>query len=78
MTYGLIDDERGGFRAGRGFVDHIFTLKQIGERAREKKRTMYVSFMDLNKAYAKGIKKVLWQVLRMYDVGSKLLNEYVC
>ena len=37
MTGGLIDDEQGGLRAGRGFVDQIFTLKQIGEKAREKK-----------------------------------------
>ena len=33
---GLIDDEQGGFRAGRARVDQIFTLKQIGEKAREK------------------------------------------
>ena len=41
---GLIDDEQEGFRAGRGYVDHIFTLKKINEKAREK------SFMDLKKA----------------------------
>ena len=35
---GLIDDEQGGFRVGRGCVDQIFTPKQIGEKAREKKR----------------------------------------
>ena len=28
VTEGLIDDEQGGFRAGRGCVDQIFTLKQ--------------------------------------------------
>ena len=37
-TGALIDDEQGGFRAGRGYVDQIFTLKQIGEKARKKKR----------------------------------------
>ena len=47
MTGGLIDDEQGGFRSGRGCVDQIFTLKQISEKAREK--TMYVSFIDLEK-----------------------------
>ena len=26
VTEGLIDDEQGGFRAGRGCVDQIFTL----------------------------------------------------
>ena len=33
VTGGLIDDEQGGFRAGRGCVDQIFTLKQIGKKA---------------------------------------------
>ena len=37
VTEGLIDDVERGFRAGRGLVDQIFTLKQIGEKAREKK-----------------------------------------
>ena len=36
MTGGLIDDEQGGFRAVRGYVDQIFTLIQIDEKAREK------------------------------------------
>ena len=37
MTGGLTDDEQGYFRAGRGGVDQIFTVKQIGEKTREKK-----------------------------------------
>ena len=28
---GLIDNEQGGFRAGKGCVDQIFILYQIGE-----------------------------------------------
>ena len=47
MTRGLNDDEQGGFRAGSGGVDQIFILKQIGEKAREKKRRVYVGFIDL-------------------------------
>ena len=35
VTEDLIDDEQGRFRAGRWFVDQIFTLKQIDEKARE-------------------------------------------
>ena len=37
VTEGLTDNEKGGFRAGRGCVDQIFTLKQIGEKTWEKK-----------------------------------------
>ena len=36
VTGGLIDDEQEGFRERKGCVDQIFTLKQIGEKAREK------------------------------------------
>ena len=42
MTGDLIDDEQGGFREGRMYVDQIYTLIQIGEKAREKKLRMYV------------------------------------
>ena len=31
VTGGLINDEKGSFRAGRGCIDQIFTLNQIGE-----------------------------------------------
>ena len=34
---------------------------------------MYVSFIGLEKAYDKGNKEALWQVLRIYD-GHKLLS----
>ena len=44
VTGSLIDDKQRGFRAKRGCVNQIFTLKQIGEKAREKKRRLYVGF----------------------------------
>ena len=37
VTVGLTDDEQVVFRAGRGCVYQIFILKQVGEKAREKK-----------------------------------------
>ena len=49
MNGGLIDDEEGGFRKGRGCVDQIFTLKQIGEKAKEKKCRVYVGFIYLDR-----------------------------
>ena len=50
MIGGLIDDKQGGFRASVECVDQIFTLNQICEKAREKKRRVCVSFIDLEKA----------------------------
>ena len=50
VTEGSFDDEQGEFKTGRGCVDEIFTLKQIGNKAREKIRRVYVSFIYLEKA----------------------------
>ena len=35
---------------------------------------MYMSFIDLEKAYNRVNREALWQVLRKYDVGGKLLS----
>ena len=51
VTKGLIGDEQGDFRAWRGCVGQIFTVKQIGEKARQKKCRVCVGFMYLEKAY---------------------------
>ena len=40
---------------GRWCVGQIFILKQIGEKAGEEKCRVYVSFIDLEKAYDKAI-----------------------
>ena len=59
-----------------GGVDQIFTLKQIGEKAREKKRRVYVGFKDLEKAFDRVNREPLGQMLRMYEVGGKLLSGF--
>ena len=51
VTEGLIGEEQGAFRSGRGCIDQIFTLKQMSEKMREKKKNLYLSFMDLQQAY---------------------------
>ena len=55
-------------------VDQIFTLKQMGEKVREKKCRVYMGFIDLEKVNNKVNREALCQVLRMYDVGGKLLS----
>ena len=47
-----------------------------------RKNVVYLGFIDLEKAYNRINKEALWQVLRMYVVGGKLLggikSMYVC
>ena len=74
VTEDLIDDEQGGFRLGRERVDQIFILKQIGEKAWEKKHIVYVGFMDLEKAYDRVNREAIWQVL-LNDIKSMYVNS---
>ena len=60
VTEGLIDNEQGGLRGGRGCIDQIFTVKQIGEKEWENKCRVYVSFMDLKKTYDRVNREALW------------------
>ena len=51
-------------------VDKIFTPKQVSEKAQERNRNVYVGFIDLEKAYNRVNREVLWQVLSNYDWGG--------
>ena len=41
---------------------------------KEKKKKLYLGFMDLQQAYDRINREALWQVLRIYGVGGRLLN----
>ena len=56
-----------------GCVGQIFTLKQIGEKAQEKKNSMCVLWTWSSQMI--GLIRKHWQILRMYDVHGKLLND---
>ena len=73
-TEGLIGEEQGSFRHGRGCVDQIFSLRQISEKMCEKERPLYLCFIDLEKAYDRVDRKGVWEVLKMYGIGGRTLG----
>jgi len=40
-----------GFRKGRGCVDMVFVASQLVEKSREHDESLFVLFVDLQKAY---------------------------
>ena len=73
LTENLIGEEQCGFRKGRGCVDQVFVIRQVCEKFLSAGKAVFFAFMDLEKAYDRVDRKALWEVLRMYGVGSKLL-----
>ena len=43
-------------------------------RKHERKNIVFVGFIDLEKAYDRVNREVFWQVLRIYDMGGKLVS----
>lgn len=68
-----IQDSQCGFRAGRGTTDQLFTLRQVYEKAWEFGQSVYTSFIDLEKAYDRVPRDLLWSVLREYGIDGQLL-----
>lgn len=50
-TYGMVDDEQGGFRPGRECMNQVFVLRQLIGKERELNCMVYVSFMNPEKVY---------------------------
>ena len=62
---GLLVEEQGGFRAGRGCVDQLFILTEVLAGRRQAKERTYACFIDVRKAYDRvwreGLMKALWE-----------------
>ena len=80
-TDSVLGEEQCGFRSRRGCVDQLFVVKQLYEKFLAKGKDLFWAFMDLEKANNRVDRDALWQMLRLYGVGGKLLkavqNSYV-
>ena len=57
-----------------GTTDQLFTLARILEGAWEYAHPVYMCFVDLEKAYDRVPREILWEVLREYGVRRSLLR----
>ena len=69
-----IGEEQCGFRQGRGCMDQVFAVGQVCEKYLTNGKHVFWAFMDLEKAYDNIDRHGMWQMLRVYGVGGKLLK----
>ena len=63
-----IDAMQFGFMPGRGTTDAIFILRQLQEKHLAKRKDLYFLFIDLEKAFDRVPRKVLWWALSKLGV----------
>ena len=69
-----IGEEQCGFRQGRGCMDQVFAVRQVCVKYLTNGKDVFWAFMDLEKAYDTIDRHGMWQILRVYAVGGKLLK----
>ena len=60
-------------RRGRGCTDQIFIVRQICEKYLGKGKDVYFAFFDLEKVYDRVDRDTMWNVLRLHEIGGRLL-----
>ena len=63
-----------GFRSERSTIDMIFSLRQLQEKCREQKQSLYIAFIDLTKAFDLVSRDGLFKVLARIGCPLKLLS----
>ena len=66
-----------GFRANRGTTDMIFVLRQLQEKCREQNKRLYVTFVDLTKAFDTVSRKGLWLIMERLGCPPKFLSMVI-
>ncbi|VDP37277.1 unnamed protein product [Schistosoma curassoni] len=67
-------DQQTGFRKDRSCTDQIATLRIIVEQSIEWNSSLYINFIDYEKALDSADRTTLWRLLRHYSVTEKIVN----
>ena len=69
-----IDDTQFGFVPGIGTTDAIFVVRQPQEKYLAANKRLYMAFMDLEKAFDRVPRKVIWWALRKLGVEEWIVR----
>ena len=68
---GLLPESQCGFRAKRGTADMIFAARQLQEKCQEQQRDLFVTFVDLTKAFDTVSREGLWKIMLKFGCPKK-------
>ena len=69
-----VDNSQFGFVPGRGTTDAIFVVRQLQEKYLAANKRLYMAFVDLEKAFDRVPRKVIWWALRKLGVEEWIVR----
>jgi Reverse transcriptase (RNA-dependent DNA polymerase)/Endonuclease-reverse transcriptase len=68
-------EEQYGFRKNRSTIDLIFTIRNMMEKKWEKREDLYMTFLDLEKAFDNLPREKVWECLRKKEVEEGTITR---
>ena len=69
-----IDEMQCGFMSGRGTTDAIFIVRQLQEKHLTANKPLYMAFVDLEKAFDRVPRNVIWWAMRKLGIDEWLVR----
>ncbi|KAK2164497.1 hypothetical protein NP493_1413g00067 [Ridgeia piscesae] len=69
-----VRDHQAGFRKDRSCTDQIATLRIIVEQSMEWDSSLYINFVDYEKAFDSLDRDTMWKLLQHYGIPDKLIS----
>ena len=74
LEQGLLPESQCGFRKEQGTTDMIFAARQLQEKCQEQNVDLYITFIDLTKAFDTVSREGLWKIMSKFGCPSKFIK----